>query len=337
MRNVRVGLLLCIFSCTGNDEPPPPPPPSVGSAVVNWVLQDELGGVITCESLSLSNFSLSLGATTVDVACGDEQSVRFEMLTPGTYGVTLRLEVAGRGELISQLANVEVVADQEATLDMIVEIDTGVIDNGSIKFTWTIAGGPADANCGAVGAETVHFETQESSIAQFAFDEDCTAGEAIIDRLMTGIYLVRAEMRDASGTIVGLPFQGQIRVLERERADVSIGFAPTQDDPASFYGTWTITSTAGPQTCEEAGADFVRVSLRTQPMTMIGVEIASATVACTAGEVTMENLFGGTNRVRASFVLISDFLGPLDTTTSTAFFLVAGQTSSVAATFQVIP
>jgi hypothetical protein len=335
---VAAALLSAICACSGDDAPPPPPPPTVGSAVITWVLQDESGNPLTCEALSLSNASISLGADTVDVPCGDEQRVRFEMLTPGTYGVTLRLEVAGRGELLSQLDNVQVVANEEATLEMIVEIDTGVITSGSIMFRWTVAGGPAAANCGTVGAETVHFQTQESSIAQFTVEEDCTDGEVLIDRLMPGIYLVRAEMRDASGAAVGLPYQGQIRVNEGERTVESIGFAPMQDDPASFYGTWTITSSAASESsCTDAGGDYVRVSLRTVPMTMVGVEIASATIACEVGEVTMENLFGGSNRVRASFILISDFVGPLDTQTSTSFFLVAGRTSTITADFDVVP
>jgi hypothetical protein len=333
---VAVALGSAICACSGDDAPPPPPPPTVGSAVITWTLQDEGGNPLTCQALSLSNASISLGADTVDVPCGDDQRARFDMLTPGTYGVTLRLEVAGRGEILSQLDNVQVVANQEALLEMIVEIDTGVITNGSIMFRWTVAGGPAAANCGTVGAETVHFETQESSIAQFIVDEDCTTGEVLIDRLMPGIYLVRAEMRDASGAQVGLPYQGQLRVLDGERTEESIGFAPTQDEPAAFYGTWTITSSAASaNSCTDASADLVRVSLRTLPTTMPGVEIASATAACDAGEVRMDNLFGGTNRVRATFTLLSELLGPLDTQTSTSFFLVSDRTSTIAVDFEV--
>src|SRR5688500_10291399 len=109
---VALAASFAVLACEGGDGPPPPPPVPFGSAVITWTIQDEAGNPLDCSALTISNASVSLGPDRVDVPCGDEQRVRFERLTPGIYGVTLRLDVAGRGQLSSQTDNIQIVAAQ---------------------------------------------------------------------------------------------------------------------------------------------------------------------------------------------------------------------------------
>ncbi len=334
MRTILV--LGSIAGCSGADQPPPPPPVTYGSAVISWSLVDEVGNPLNCGELGFTSASVRFGRDLVDVPCGDDQTVRFERVTPGQYGVTLSFDVSGRGSVLTiSDQNLKVVADQEAELEIPVVIDQGSFDKGSIFFHWTIAGENAAANCGAFEVDRIHLYTTPSSFGQFDMDPDCQDGEVLVDALDPGIYEVFAEMLDAAGTRIGVPQRFQIRVGEAAQADQGIAFFQDPGDPASFHGLWSITSTSGPATCDEVQGDRVRISLKTIPTARMGVEIASATVACDAGQVTIENLLGGTNAVRATFVLISDFLGPLDTKTSTSFFLVSGRTATAAASFQV--
>lgn len=328
---VSAGLL----SCGGEEQPPPPPPSSLGSVVINWELQDPSGEVLRCEDLSLSNASVRLGPESVEVPCGDDQTVRFERLLFGNYGVTISLFVAGRGLLQQDVSNLTVVANEEVVHDVMIVVDRDRLTKGSIFFKWTVSGGPAAANCGGVGAETVMFETTASSISQFTKEVDCVDGELLVESLDPGVYEVRAALIDANAERVGALQSFDILVMSGERVDWDIIFFGNISDPAAFEGSWTITGSAAVDACEALTADQVRLTVQTRPPGMVGVDIATATAACTAGQIRMANLpSGGSIPVRAVFVLSSEFLGALDTQTTPSFFLRPGATSTAAVDFE---
>jgi hypothetical protein len=326
---------LCILAACGDgsDDRAPPPPVTYGSAVITWAMQDETGNPLTCEQLGLTHTSVDLGNERVDVPCGEPQRASFTLLEPGRYGITVRLEIAGRGSILTQTDNLDVVANQEATLDVAVEVNLGNLENGSMLFRWTIAGYPAVQNCAVFGVETIRIFTTGGSIGQFTRDVPCTDGQLVVDALAPGMYGVRAEMQDAEGVQISDPQVFTIRVEETEQISLTIAFFQNTGDPARFRGIWTITSSAAPATCEDVAASRVRVSI--EPVGGQGVEIATASAACDQGDLLIENLIGGPNQVRARFRLISDLLGQLDVVTSTAFYLVAGRTATVSAGFAV--
>lgn len=328
-------LLAVLASCGGEEGPPPLPPPNLGSAVVSWELQDPAGDPLSCEDLSLSHTTVKVGSEAVDVPCGDDQTARFDRLLPGNYGVTIELYISGRGLLDLDVSNLTVVADEEVVHDVPIVVDRDELTKGSIFFRWTVSGGPPAANCGGVGAETVMFETTPSSIAQFTREVDCVDGELLVESLDPGVYEVSASLIDAAGERVGALQRFDILVTSGDQVDWDIIFFGAISDPAAFEGTWTITGSAAVDACDALTADQVRVSIQTRPPMMQGVEIATATAACTAGQILIEDLpSGGSIPVRAVFVLTSEFLGVLDTQSTPSFLLTPATTSTAAVDFE---
>jgi hypothetical protein len=321
-----VGLIAGLAGC-GEDMPPPPPPPNFGAAVVTWTIEDMDGTPIACRDLSLTRFSVAVGPSKVEVACGDDQRATFERLLPGTYGVTIAL-ITGGGTLRTERSNVVVEAGLVGEVAVPIVVDREDLTQGRLSLDWIVAGGPALTECDLVGAATVRFRTTISSIGQFEREPSCEDGELMVEALDPGVYELEAELLAASGDRIGALQRHEILIRSGETTELTLFFATIVGDPAAFEGSWTITGSAAVDACGLVGADDVRVSIQTAMMGMPGVEIATATTACAAGTIRMDDLPPGATQVRAVFVLVSDLVGTLDSKSFGPFFLVEAETST---------
>lgn len=325
-----------LAGCGGTAEPPPPPPPApIGSLALSWSLVDETGATLECSELNLVETEVSIGGEPQRIPCGEPQTARFESLVAQRYPVVVRLLGIGGGVIRETFDNVVVTEGAPTEHNVTIEIDLGQTGTGRLKIDWFVAGRPASEGCAQVGAETIVFQTQANSIAQFEVIDDCNRGTALIENLRTGGYIVRAFLRDNTGaTIPGSTREfDNLQIGPTEEVSRTLSFFVATES-ANFEGMWTISSSSAADACETLSATEVRVRLANDSPD--GIEIATATAACSAGSLLMEDLSGGIGEVRATFFL-SDFFGTqLASASVRNLLLPSAMTTTVSVDFQVI-
>ena len=328
--------------CPGSEEPAPASPPRLGSLKVTWEFVDSEGESVLCGTLGGANSRVRVGAQDVNVSCGEEQVAIFDRLLVdaenGTvFGVTVVLEMAADRPILTEQSNALVMPNAQVEHHVTVDVDRNQLTQGSIRFEWSVQGLEAMQGCSLIDGHKVQFSTTESSIAQFSREANCEEGAEIVGGLQPGVYEVRSELLDRSGeAIEGVGVSvAQVSVRSGEQSDKILDFQSISDAFGDFYGSWTITGSSAVDACGVIGGDWVDVTLRPVTGGMQGPAIETGTAACDGGEIHFERVRAGDGELRATFILVSELLGPLATQLLSPVVISKDETSSVAVDFQI--
>ncbi len=330
--------LLCLWvsACGGTPEfPPPPPPAPIGALELSWSMVDETGAAIECAELSLVEAEVSIGGEPQRIPCGETQTARCEGLVAQRYPVVVRLLGIGGGVIREIFDNVVVTEGAPTQHSVTIEVDRGQTGTGRFRVDWFVGGRPASEGCALFGAETIVFQTQPNSIAQFEAVESCAQGTTLVENLRSGSYTVRVFLRDSEGATIPSSTREFDDLLIDPASEVSRTLSFFVDvEGASFEGMWTITGSSAGDACDSLNATEVRIRLANDRPD--GVEIASATAACSAGSLLMEELNGGIGEIRATYFLVDFFGTQLSSQSVRNLLIPSATTTTVAVDFQII-
>ncbi|MCK6544847.1 hypothetical protein L6R52_03195 [Myxococcota bacterium] len=322
-------------SACGEDGEPfvPPPPAEIGSARVTWRIESTAGAPIACSELGIETTMVLFGGKQVIVPCGQPEEAVFENLLPDRYSVIVQLRRVGSGFFDEQVANVVVVADQQATAEFVFEYDRTSGTGGGLSLAWTIDGeDPVDA-CSAVGGARVRVTSRPGSREDFRAEVPCTDGSVVVEDLPAGTYGVLFQLLDADDAIVATASLVSVEVFSGEiSVPLPVSFTTGVVQRATFFAAWTVNSTTAAAGC--VAADAETMIIKAFPDNVI-VPTLTATVACTAGQVTVSDVVPGPRRHRITFQLFRGLTStpplPVIVTSTTVrdVYFARGETSSV--------
>jgi hypothetical protein len=324
-------IVLVAGAACGGDQPMnnPPPPPVVGSARVTWKIQTPAGDAVDCADLGIEDALVSMAGREAVVPCGQEQVAVFDNLIAQRYPVVVKLRIlGGSGVRLEAASNVVVEGGKQADVDVTLTYDPIVGDRGRLLIRWRIDNEPAATGCTRAGGATVVVQELPGSRSELDNQAPCTDGQLQFDDIPAGSYGVLVTLRDASGATIT---SNAISSVDVRPGDVTmppeLSLFTDAADRSRMFARWTINGTDPATGCGMVNADDV--ILRAFPESEF-VATFTATVACTAGQVNVEDIPPGIREHRVSFQLVGDLTGVLTSTTVYDVLFLRGQTATVA-------
>jgi hypothetical protein len=267
------------------------------------------------------------------VPCGQPEEAVFENLLPDRYSVIVQLRRVGSGFFDEQVANVVVVANEQATADFVFEYDRTMGTGGALSLAWTIDGDDPSVACASIGGARVRVTSRPGSREDFRAEVDCEDGEVLVEDLPAGTYGVLFQLLGANDSIITTASIVSVEVFS---GDVSVPTAVTLTTGtvarSTFFASWTVNSTVAASGCVSVDADTLIIKAFPDSIT---VPTLTATVACTAGQVRVPNVTPGPRRHRVTFQLYRGLtsMPPLPvlvtSTTVRDIYFARGETASV--------
>jgi hypothetical protein len=332
---------LAALSCGGDTIVEPPPPTTVGSARISWRLVSNQGMPVSCNEIRIESAAVSIGRETEIVACGEEMSVVFADLLQQRYPVIVELRTLGSAVAYQTSGNVVVEGGKEATLELTFEIDLLNALSGSAEISWRIDDTPAAQGCSPVDGQTVRITELDGSIADVDVTAACAAGMHTIEMMQPGLYGLRLELIDSTGSRITLSSISSLEVKPGEVTQpTQVEFATMAVERATVYASWTVNG-ASTATAACAAVDADTVVVKAFPGNeMIATLTASA--ACDRGFIRAEDVLPGSGPHRVVFQLYTGLASvppiPAILTSTTVYDVIlrAGETSSVSANLRTM-
>lgn len=298
--------ILTALGCGEMKANEPPPTVLTGSARVTWkILRSGTSEEIECGNVRVESAAVSVGAQAVGVNCGDEQALVFEGLIAGRFPVIVQLRTLGGRVTYERRDNVIVVAGGQVDIEVIFEIDPDAATKGSVVVEWQIDREEAATGCPRIGGNTVRVTDLPGSIATVLATAPCADGTLTLPDLRPGLYGFFLELFDADNTKIAVTSISLVEVEPGETATPDVAsFITELGERARLFAQWTIDSTVAAAGCASANADAI--ILRGFPGNE-NVATITATAACSAGSLTVEDVAPGLRRHRIVLQLYRDY------------------------------
>lgn len=170
-------------------------------------------------------------------------------------------------------------------------------DPGPITVSWKLGleGGGA-VTCDGVGASRVQLIADSAKPSfEMPIDVACTAAEGELRPLEDGDHVVKARLLNEQGATLVRAAPTNLKVERGRRQKVQIQFVVR---PRAVVLDWTLSSSLGRRSCDQAGATSVELSLRSQAGIVPRVE----RFPCAEGTAIGSSLQAGTYAASARLV-----------------------------------
>lgn len=279
-----------------------------GAIEVRWSLEKQDGVPTECGEVNVALARIDVAGRAEDVPCGEDERVRFSMLTPGRYPVRIQLLNANDGivDTYSDMATVE--ADSTAVVETTFQLSGTGPSTGDLILTWTVDGEPASVGCARVDGDRVEITAELGSIdPEPGGTLPCAAGRAEFEDVRIGGYVMRARLRSPAGDSLALD-QDTIQVAPSQEVVLPMNFSVTTSQPATLYSQWTVDGLSADPGCEARGAEKVQARVQRLNADLQYVTVATSTGSCEPGRLRTEGLATSMGAFRVIYDLIDTSL-----------------------------
>ena len=279
--------------------------PGAGTLTINWTIENSTSAS-ECSKFNAFNNSIQLTDASGNAIGGAHVNACtvfnwvMPNLAPGTYSVTSTL-IGANGQAVSTAAgpnSVSITANTTTTsvIDFPLSAFLGANSTtGMLQVDWTIASGPASAQCNTYGAVNIAINLLDSSGNLYGSTTSaaCSAQTTSVSNLAPGNYTVNAKLVDANGQAVS-------STASASAVTITAGAKKEQafDFPASSFtgstgttGTlevdWTLAATTNASLCTAHNAVNIAVQVYDSSSSPYG---AIHTASCSAFMILIASL-----------------------------------------------